>query len=228
LETIGLILLFSLVVLGSGLYLKLAKPRGQKTIATTRKDKPEFAAKFETAVEFFPDFQFPPEPIQEQVPELPWGYDDDTITVMAKDPEWIFAYWDISEEKRENLKNTYGDRWDSSVPVLRVYDVTQLDFFDNSNPLDFQDIIIDDRVGSCHVRVGIPDHTYFADLGRVLSDGTYIRVARSNLFCTPRNNLSDKVDPEWMLVSANERRLLAYMSRLKGVSSAELLNNQLH
>lgn len=183
---------------------------------------------FEAAEEIFPIIEFPPELEHEHVPELPWGYDDNKITIMARDPEWIYAYWDISEERRNSLRHTYGPGWDNSLPVLRVYDVTGISYFNGFNANHHYDTVINDYAGSWYIHVGVPNRTYCIDLGRILSDGTYIVVARSNFTFTPRNSISDNVDSAWMLVSENERKLYSRISPLTGTSSGELFNRKLH
>ncbi len=182
----------------------------------------------ETAEELFPKIEFPPEIVPESVPELPWGYDDNRIRIMARDPEWIYAYWDISEEKRGSLRHTYGPGWDYSLPVLRIYDVTGLSHFNGANANNYYDIVINDYAGSWYIHVGVPNRVYCVDLGRILRDGTYIVVTRSNFTFTPRNSISDKIDPEWMLVSDHERKLLARMGHWEGMSSPELFNRRPH
>ena len=40
---------------------------------------------------------------KEITPELPEKYDTDEIVVMVKDPYWLFAYWEISQQTKEIL-----------------------------------------------------------------------------------------------------------------------------
>jgi len=224
LDTVGLILLFGTIILGGGLYLVMGKNKK----ALNRLPSPVIPRednKFETAREFFPRIEFPPEPEHEFIPDLPAGYYDDKITIMARDPEWIYAYWDISEEKRNLLKHTYGPRWDNSLPVMRVYDVTGIENFNGLNANNYFDIIINDYARSWYVHVGMPNRTYCVDLGRILSDGTYVVLARSNFTFTPRNSVSDKTDPDWLLVSENERKLYARIG-LDSISSIELFQRE--
>lgn len=219
LDAIGLILLFGAIIFGGGIYFMSKKTKYVKNelpvpVLTKERD-------FETAAVLFPDISFPSEVEYEHIPELPWRYSDNKITIMARDPEWIYAYWDISGESRTSLEHTYGRRWEFSLPVLRVYDVTGVSYFNGYNANNYYDTVINDYAGSWYLHVGVPHRTYCVDLGRILNDGTYVMMVRSNFTVTPRNTISDRIDPEWMLVSEKERRLY---SRIKGegLSSAEL------
>jgi hypothetical protein len=216
--------MFGALILGGGLYLMSAnEKKNSKKIPVTAVSED---ATFESAEELFPVIEFPPEFEHKPDPELPWGYDDNKIIIMARDPDTIYAYWDISEEKRNSLRDLYGHHWENSLPVLRIYDVTGITDFDGYNANHHYDVVINDYAGSWYLHVGTPNRTFCVDLGRILNDGRYITVARSNLTFTPRNTFSDRTDPEWMLVSENERRLYARIMQADGHSSIELFDRQ--
>lgn len=221
LDTLGLILLLGFLILIGGYYLFSQNNRVHNKLPL--RDEPE---DFETGEELFPLIQFPPEIEEEQVPELPWGYDDNRITIMARDPEWIFAYWDISATKRSALRQSLGPAWDSSLPVLRVHDVTGIAFFDGENSNQHFDVAVNDYSGNWYVHTGVPDRTYCVELGRILQDGNFVMMARSNFTSTPRNSVSDKTDLDWLLVSDNEKKLFDRIGNPDGVSSGELFNRQ--
>ena len=222
LDVFMLILFFGAFILGGGMYWMIKK---QKPIKTHHTPVAVPEDKFETAEELFPHLEFSPEPEYEPVPEIPWGYDDNKISVMARDPQTIFAYWDISEKLWNSLRDAHGSRWENSLPVLRIYDVTGIDYFNGLNANKHYDIVINDYAGNWYLHVGTPDRTFCVDLGRILNDGKFITVARSNFTSTPRNSLSDRIDPEWMLVSENQRKLYSRVGKGNGMSSLELFDN---
>ncbi|MDT3699039.1 MAG: DUF4912 domain-containing protein [Thermincola sp.] len=219
LETIGLILVLSFLVFLGSSYLITRNNRIQDKISLQDKSDD-----FEAGEEIFPLIQFPPEIKKEHVPELPPGYNDDKITVMARDPETIFAYWDISKKKRNSMRHSVGPIWDSSLPVLRVHDVTRIAYFDGTNSNQFFDVPVDDFSGNWYVAPAVPNRTYCIELGRVLSDGTFVVMARSNFTSTPNNCVSDLTDPDWMLVSDNQKKLFARIGNQTGISSGEMQN----
>lgn len=221
LDAIGLILLFVTLIIAGGLYLvnKNKKVSQRLTLPVETEDT------FETAEELLPDIEFPPEVEPEYVPELPIGYGDNKIVIMARDPEWIFAYWDVDDNFLNSLRQTYGAGWDQSLPTLRVYDVTGVDYFDGFNANSYYDVIINDFARSWYLKAGLPDRVYCVDLGRTLDDGTFVVISRSNFTFTPRNSISDRADPEWMMVSEYERKLYARIGQKEGFSSADLFKN---
>jgi len=146
-------------------------------------------------------FQHPPEP------ELPHFYGIDRMVLMARDPHWLFAYWEISATKQEEFTNNYGpEAWSSTHPVLRVYDITGIEFNGN-NALGYTDIHVSESTDNWYVQVGKPDRTFCIDLGRMFPDGRFITLLRSNTVTTPRASLSDRLDEEWMWIEGLYRTI---------------------
>lgn len=147
-------------------------------------------------------------------PEIPYTYGNTNITAMARDPYWVFAHWEISEGTKENIRRRYGSNaWESSHPVLKVYDATNLYFFDSRQAAEIQ---INDFANSWYIHTGEPDHTYFIELGRILPDETYIFIARSNMVTTPRGDVSEIVDLEWLLPTEYEKRVYGRYTEIHG------------
>jgi hypothetical protein len=138
-------------------------------------------------------------------PPLPWSYDECKITALVRDPYWLFAYWEIDEAKREEIARRYGDQaWNESWPVLRVYDATNLYFFDSRH---YTEISINDYANNWYIRTGQPNKTFCIELGRVRPDRSYIFLARSNFVSTPRDQISEVIDEEWLLLPEYATRL---------------------
>ena len=91
---------------------------------------------------------------------LPHRYGVDRLALMARDPHWLYAYWEITATKQEDLNTVYGpDAWSSTRPVLRVYDVTGVDF-DGTNAKSYVDIHVDEHADNWHIQVGQPDRSF--------------------------------------------------------------------
>ena len=56
------------------------------------------------------------------LPELPEHYDELRVVLLARDPGWLYAYWDLSAEVRERLHAHQG------ALALRLHDVTDSEF----------------------------------------------------------------------------------------------------
>lgn len=141
---------------------------------------------------------YPSPPPQE--PELPRYYGLDRMVLMARDPNWLYAYWEITATKQEDFAANYGpEAWAATHPVLRVYDITGI-AFNGNNAHGYTDIHINESTDNWYVQVEKPDRTFCVDLGRMFPDGRFITLLRSNIVTTPRASLSDRLDEEWMWI----------------------------
>jgi len=131
--------------------------------------------------------------------DLPKVYGKNKIVLMVRDPYWGFAYWDLSEDliKEHNLFNV--------KKFLRVYDIT------NSNNIDkpdsFFDIQINNEANNWYIKFQNANRTYFVDYGYI-ENGNFKTLLRSNVIKTPRDNVSDQIDEEWMLTDDKFRLIL--------------------
>ncbi|MTI81323.1 MAG: DUF4912 domain-containing protein [Firmicutes bacterium] len=132
--------------------------------------------------------------------ELPHKYNKDRLVLMARDPHWMYAYWEVSATKQEELCSKYGSEWNEYQSVIRLYDITGVNFFDGTNANSYTDIFINNDSMDWYLEIGSPDRTICVDLGRVLPNGEFVTVLRSNYATTPRASLSDRYDEEWMWI----------------------------
>lgn len=149
---------------------------------------------------------------------IPHHYDVDRLVLAIKDPNWIYAYWEISSAKYHDFVHRYGhEAWDNSRPVLRIYDVTGSGDYLNPSNLCFREIYLDPWADNWFIEVGQPNRTFYAELGRVLANGEFIPLLYSNLITTPPDAVSDRIDEEWMWIGGIYR----YIGRANyGLSSA--------
>ena len=118
---------------------------------------------------------------------FPPGYGDNRIVILARDPWWIFAYWEI---RRDDL----------SRYILRVYDVTDKKFTPASAGANSHfDIELNCPATNWYINVGSPDRSWAVDIGISDKDGKFRTLARSNIVRTPRYGMSDELDAEWMV-----------------------------
>ncbi|MFZ5650473.1 MAG: DUF4912 domain-containing protein [Bacillota bacterium] len=136
----------------------------------------------------------------EPVPELPQSYGLDRLVLMVRDPHWLYAYWEITATKMEEISVKLGPRsWDNSRPVLRVYDVTGVDF-NGANAKRYFDCSLNEYSDNWYINVAEANRSYCVDLGRLFPDGSFVTILRSNIVTTPRDALSDRLDEEWMWI----------------------------
>jgi len=142
-----------------------------------------------------------------QHPEIPWQYGSDRLVLMVRDPNWLFAYWEITAAKQDEFSQQYGQTaWSASRPVLRVYDVTGIEF-NGANANNYIDFAISDAVDNWHLEVSRPDTTFCVDVGRILPDGRFVTLLRSNIVHTPSMDFSNLIDEEWMWIEGIYRTI---------------------
>lgn len=142
------------------------------------------------------------QPAQKPVPqkesrgeELPLEYGQDKLVLLVRDPNTLFAYWEVSATTRESFHSQYGPRaWLNSQPVLKVH---QLDSPQGKKVIWSTDIRMDDLTDNWYLQLNKPSSTFFADLGRLMPDGSFALLLRSNLVTTPSDRVSAVIDPLW-------------------------------
>ncbi|MFH1312719.1 MAG: DUF4912 domain-containing protein [Candidatus Eisenbacteria bacterium] len=163
----------------------------------------------------------PPEPMPEPH-ELPPAYGGDRIVLLVRDPYWLHVYWEISRDTLLNAKKILREEWETARSVLRVYDVTGVDF-DGNNAESFFDIEIDGGANNWYVNTGVPNRTYCIEIGLLSKSGKFVMLARSNKATTPRDAPSDVSDEEWMIPDWQFEQIYALSGGFSvGTGSAEL------
>jgi hypothetical protein len=146
----------------------------------------------------------PPGPVER---ELPQRYGVERLVLLARDPAWLFAYWEVSATRQDDFERAYGARtWEMTRPTLRVYDITGVDF-DGGNALRIIDIGLQENADNWHIAVNDPDHSFVVDLGRMFPDGRFVTLLRSNVVQTPRAGFSDSTDEHWMWIEGLYRSM---------------------
>jgi len=204
---ISVLLFFGLALLATVLLIlfvpRTGRPeKGTGSFTASRQVQEEFAS--ELAPELPAWREPPPAPAGE---ELPHQYGVDRMVLMARDPAWLYAYWEVSATRQDDFGRVYGpEAWQITRPALRVYDVTGVDF-DDVNARKIIDIGLHDDSENWHIMVDDPDHSFLVDLGRVFPDGRFVTLLRSNLVQTPRAGLSDRTDEHWMWIEGVYRSM---------------------
>jgi len=130
--------------------------------------------------------------------ELPVSYQDDRVVLLVRDPYWVHAYWEVSRRTLIKAKAALKEDWYGATSILRVYDVTGLDF-DGRNANSSFDVEITGGASNWYVDTGVPNRTYCVDLGLLSPSGKFVLLARSNKATTPRDAPSEAFDEEWMI-----------------------------
>ncbi|MEW5761333.1 MAG: DUF4912 domain-containing protein [Candidatus Thermoplasmatota archaeon] len=157
--------------------------------------KKEFKIEKAEASSYVPLAPAPKPKIEEE--GLPKGYGDNRIVLQIVDPYWLHSYWEITEEKKREIKKVHGEEvFSKGRVVLRVYDITGIDF-DGTNAKSFYDIDIQESAGNWYINVPAPNKRYCVDIGIVDQNGRFILLARSNFVNVPRTTPSEETDIGW-------------------------------
>ena len=130
---------------------------------------------------------------------FPTGYGDNKIVILARDPWWIFSYWEIRKDKEDDIVRKIESSGDSvQKTVLRVYDITDVNF-NGKNAHTYFDIDLRGLATTWYINVNQPDRSWVVEIGIVSRKGDFHALARSNTIKTPRFGMSDKMDTEWSM-----------------------------
>jgi hypothetical protein len=130
--------------------------------------------------------------------DLPVSYEEDRIALLVRDPYWVHAYWDITRETLARAQAALGEGWPEAKSILRVYDVTGVDF-DGSNANSYFDVPLTGGASNWYINVQVPNRAYCVEIGLLSLTGEFVVLARSNVVATPRDVPSDLTDEEWMI-----------------------------
>jgi len=188
-----------LIVEKSKLKVKPKENKIRKSAASCEVEKKTFPGAQETAVANT-KFSHPEDSrsARPALEELPYQYDQDKIILQVRDPRWIHAYWEIRNQTIDGLKSSLRDDFYRSRRVLRVYDITNINFNGN-NANSFFDIQINEFANSWYIDTNGPGRSWCVDLGLMLPDGRFITILRSNVVQTPLDGPSWVTDEEWMI-----------------------------
>ncbi len=113
---------------------------------------------------------------------IPIGYNDNKISLLVKDSNWLYAYWKISNAKKGKFFDEFGNElWDRSVPVLKLINISKnTSFF----------VRVNEFSNSWFIHVPDSDCLYSAEIGRKVTNEFFINLASSNYITTPSNSIS--------------------------------------
>lgn len=138
------------------------------------------------------------------ITDLPDCYNRTYLRALPKDPEWLFAYWEISKELIDTLRNKMGDeQFEAAKPILRLLDITDIDY-NGTNAWKCFDIHVHYYANNWYVKVPEPGRVYIIEYGTITPEGVFFSIMQSNVVKTPRDNYSEIIDEEWSTASSSE------------------------
>jgi uncharacterized protein len=132
--------------------------------------------------------------VDEELKDLPAGYGESRIVLMPRDPQWAYAYWDVTKEHKEELRRQGGQQL-----ALRIYDVTDVNI-EYESPHSIQEYPCDEMAREWYMPIPVSDRDYVMDIGYRCADGRWLVLARSAPVHIPPVYPSDWIEDHFITV----------------------------
>jgi hypothetical protein len=153
--------------------------------------------------------------------DIPDSYNETYMRAIPRDPQWLFAYWEICDATRKELRGKMGESaFTSGKRILRLLDITDISY-DGSNAQRFIDIEINEFANNWYVQVPESGRSYVLELGLLTTTGRFYLVTKSNIVTVPRMGVSPLQDEEWATVSTDELIRMSADAMRTGMGSSE-------
>jgi hypothetical protein len=132
------------------------------------------------------------------------GPSEDRLVVMVRDPYWLHAVWELSQQSVNRAQAAMGPHWHTAQPTLRVYRIMEA-----GSSIHDRDITIHGGVSNWYVDVQDPPCQFRMEIGYLSKNDSFHWLARSNTVETPPAGTSDAVDENWADVAEHADRIYA-------------------
>jgi uncharacterized protein len=136
--------------------------------------------------------------VDEGLADLPNGYGESRVVLMPRDPEWAYTYWDIPNDRKEEMRRQGGQQL-----ALRIYDVTDVNL-DTQSPHSIQEYPCDELAREWYVPIPVSDRDYAIDIGYRCADGRWLVLARSAEVRVPPVYPSDWIEDQFITLDWEE------------------------
>jgi len=126
--------------------------------------------------------------------DLPSGYGTDRITLLARDPFCVFAYWELTPGRRAPALAELGPDAEGACQVLRLYAATTAD----RAPTVSFDVDLPADLGSRYLTVSSPGAVCRAEIGLRTGAGRFLPLVSSNTVIMPSAAASTDTSVRWI------------------------------
>lgn len=154
------------------------------------------------------------------------SYEDNRVILFVRDPFCIFAAWDLENRLPARTAERHGINLDRGRIVLRVYDVTGINF-DGNNAHSYFEFESNSVKGNWYIETPSDGASYIVDIGLRDEFGNFFMMARSNAVTTPRASASNRFDEEWMIADDDFWEIYGLSGGFKPGGSSENLAGQM-
>lgn len=126
--------------------------------------------------------------------ELPAAGGTDRITLLARDPFCVFAYWELTPGRRQPALAELGRDAEGACQVLRLYAATTAD----TAPTVSFDVDLPADLGSRYLTVSSPGASCRAEIGLRTASGRFVPLVSSNTVIMPSAAPSTDTSVRWI------------------------------
>jgi len=149
-----------------------------------------------TAAKYRVGTPFPEEELRQvdvHLPGLPDGYGEDRLVLLPRDPQWLYAYWDLKNETKDVAREKGGKNLS-----LRLFEVHG----DELEPM--AEHWCQELSRSWYVQVPSPGQVYVSEIGYRAMDGSWLSLLRSNSIRVPPAAPSHVVADEFVTLRPDQ------------------------
>jgi uncharacterized protein len=132
--------------------------------------------------------------VDAELGDFPSGYGESRITLLPRNPEWAYVYWDVSNEAKAGLRQQGGQHL-----ALRLYDSTNVNL-DIQAPHSIQEYPCEELAREWHLAIPICDREYTVEIGYRTIDGRWLVLCRSASVKIPPMFPSDWLEEHFITV----------------------------
>ncbi len=108
----------------------------------------------------------------------------DRLYFLAKDPNWTFLWWEVSQETKRRIAAALGVEPHEMGRRLRVHDITDV-HFDGSNAHAFFEISVNQEADHWYLHLDSPGRIYCAEFGFCAGLEFHVAIRSAALFRPP-------------------------------------------
>jgi hypothetical protein len=154
--------------------------------------------------------------------DIPDHYNETYMRAMPRDPLWIFTYWEISQSVIDDLRAVLGDGFGSAQWILRVSDVTDIEY-NGTNAWRSMDIDITPNADNWYIKIWEPGRVYLVQGGIMTHNGVFSEAVRSNTVTMPRAGVSAVADEDWSAAARDDLIGMSVTSLKRSIGASERL-----
>lgn len=118
-------------------------------------------------------------------------------------PRKLLLFWEVSDIPKKMIELFFNLSFESLIPVVRIYDVTDL-VFTGKNAHHFFEIVVPYQKGHWFIKGLVANRSYIAELGITISNQEFFPLFRSNSIQTPMTEIPNGTEMNHDLIQLKQ------------------------